>query len=626
MKRRHLGLAAAVAVAGLALIAAGLSFAKIRRMELQRMISERAPGIAKSAELDLARFGDRVLLLAANERLGSAGPSKPNQDDVYLHLEDGEGAMSVVKVDQGRKQFNIRVGDRIPIQVGSPLDTLTVHRRAVDESDGFLICARTSPRGCICGAVSLKNALAGLYTSVPLIDDYEVRNPGGETLYRSALFRPDAKEFTASAPITVDSQVYQLTIQAGDQARAAFAIDLGYWFALVSAVAILVIGWLIHKNHTSALSQLALVDEVGRGREARTELIRSSLRNIADSIGTMLWFASETGKVELFGPWSDVAGIPQDASTFDETTSNVQDRNSVFEGLKAAMRTRSHWSAVIVRDVDGELRTFQGTASPLYDGDGVFLGFTGVSLNITDVLKAQTQVISAEAYRASQTSYLRHLAKEISGPATHIHSAMSLLSKRLAGMGDAEDHRLLNLAAGEAKRLSDIVRCSIELMNLRAAVVRDELSPHRLAELVRSAVKAAEADTGVVGRIHVAEIPEDLTVQAHDRSTCRIIEIILANAILYSGPDVQVRVEAVVSSAGVSLDIIDNGPGVDADELRNLGEPFFRGMSSAGTQGQGLGIPIALELARHTRAAISFRKPPPPSGGGLMVVIGFPKE
>jgi two-component system sensor histidine kinase PilS (NtrC family) len=66
----------------------------------------------------------------------------------------------------------------------------------------------------------------------------------------------------------------------------------------------------------------------------------------------------------------------------------------------------------------------------------------------------------------------------------------------------------------------------------------------------------------------------------------------------------------------VSLEVIDSGPGIDADTAEKMFEPFFTTSES----GTGLGLYIARELCELNQARLSYRANP---GGGSRFRIQF---
>ena len=71
-----------------------------------------------------------------------------------------------------------------------------------------------------------------------------------------------------------------------------------------------------------------------------------------------------------------------------------------------------------------------------------------------------------------------------------------------------------------------------------------------------------------------------------------VFQILISNALYYSGrPDPVVIIEAEETDSGmVRFSITDNGPGIPEDEMEDVFSPFFRGASSTGVVGSGIGL------------------------------------
>ena len=69
----------------------------------------------------------------------------------------------------------------------------------------------------------------------------------------------------------------------------------------------------------------------------------------------------------------------------------------------------------------------------------------------------------------------------------------------------------------------------------------------------------------------------------------RAIENVLRNAIRYSSEHSQVIVEAALDTKLVTLSIRDHGPGVPAELLTRIFDPFFRGEENGSASGSGSG-------------------------------------
>ena len=103
----------------------------------------------------------------------------------------------------------------------------------------------------------------------------------------------------------------------------------------------------------------------------------------------------------------------------------------------------------------------------------------------------------------------------------------------------------------------------------------------------------------------------------------QVINNILLNALRYvpSGGHVHLVVEP--ESEGIRTCVIDNGPGVPADQLPRLFDRFWRGepSRSRATGGSGLGLTIARQIIEVHGGRIWAEETP---GGGLTLCFWLP--
>ena len=80
----------------------------------------------------------------------------------------------------------------------------------------------------------------------------------------------------------------------------------------------------------------------------------------------------------------------------------------------------------------------------------------------------------------------------------------------------------------------------------------------------------------------------------------RLIGNLVDNALAYGAPPIEVRTSA--KPGEVVLEVCDRGPGIDADDVERLKQPFTRATDSRarsdGIAGAGLGLAIVDRIAR----------------------------
>jgi len=80
-------------------------------------------------------------------------------------------------------------------------------------------------------------------------------------------------------------------------------------------------------------------------------------------------------------------------------------------------------------------------------------------------------------------------------------------------------------------------------------------------------------------------------------------------------------VSAARAAGTIEVTIRDTGPGVPADQLPHLFDRFYRGDASRSSEGSGLGLPIALQVAEAHGGTIAIAGA---EGPGTTVSVTLP--
>ena len=114
----------------------------------------------------------------------------------------------------------------------------------------------------------------------------------------------------------------------------------------------------------------------------------------------------------------------------------------------------------------------------------------------------------------------------------------------------------------------------------------------------------------------ICDIPADLPIVQIDAYRIRqVLGNLLNNAFQHTPPGTQVVLRAAATADQVTISVIDNGPGIPADELAHLFERFYRadrarhrtGHGDGHEQGSGLGLSIAYQLALLHHGTLSVQ-------------------
>jgi two-component system, OmpR family, sensor histidine kinase KdpD len=210
-----------------------------------------------------------------------------------------------------------------------------------------------------------------------------------------------------------------------------------------------------------------------------------------------------------------------------------------------------------------------------------------------DQTRLERDSLEAEALRRSdlvKTALLRAVSHDLRSPLTGISTAIGALRNTTLHLSDADRDELLETIEVDTDRLSRLVSDLLELSRLEAGGAAPERELWSLDDLAREAVESlgARDRVDIVGEAPLVDV-DAVQVQ-------RVIANLIENALRFSPPHAHVVVRITATRKEAIVRVVDQGPGVPADELERVFEPFYRRTGDA-TSGAGLGLAIARGFA-----------------------------
>ena len=169
-----------------------------------------------------------------------------------------------------------------------------------------------------------------------------------------------------------------------------------------------------------------------------------------------------------------------------------------------------------------------------------------------------------------------------------------------------------------------LIRMTGDLLVL--ARTNDPLAPSDRVPSDLSVIVSESLADRIEGNGHIAierDLEPDLPVEVDPGEIERIVRNLVDNAVRYGGPAGRVRVRTWRQDGEVTLEVRDDGPGIAADELDRIFEPFYRSARTApDREGSGLGLSIASDLAERNGGRLSVTSSP---GNGSAFRLTLPR-
>lgn len=201
------------------------------------------------------------------------------------------------------------------------------------------------------------------------------------------------------------------------------------------------------------------------------------------------------------------------------------------------------------------------------------------------------------------------VAHEVRNPLQVTRGFLQLLS----GKTGTKEQEYLNLALTELDRASEIITDFLtfakpELDEIQALDVADELR-HIEGILMPMATMHG-------GAIEL-DVNSDLRIQGNSSKFKQAFVNIIKNSIEAFTEKGLIRIEAYERESRVIIRIEDNGIGMDEEELKRLGEPYF----SNKTKGTGLGLMVTFRIIEVMQGKLHIASK---KGVGTEIIVSFP--
>ena len=220
-------------------------------------------------------------------------------------------------------------------------------------------------------------------------------------------------------------------------------------------------------------------------------------------------------------------------------------------------------------------------------------------------------------------SFIGMVSHELRTPLNNILGWVQIIQNNRS-LSDQVRHGV-DVIRANAENQALIVNDLLDFSRIMQGKLQIELERLCLTHLIREVVESLKPTLAIKSQSIVAVLEEDLFVMGDADRIKQVYWNLLHNAIKFSGS--QARIEVVAKDDGFQIytEVIDQGEGIEKDQLNLVFQKFYQTQSGSQRRHKGLGLGLAIvkSIVDHHAGEIgAFSEG---SGKGAKFVVTFPK-
>ncbi|MCX5691801.1 MAG: PAS domain S-box protein, partial [Planctomycetota bacterium] len=338
-------------------------------------------------------------------------------------------------------------------------------------------------------------------------------------------------------------------------------------------------------------------------------------RMLADSAPMLVWTSGSDAKCDYFSrSWLDFTGRSTAMEIGDGWAQGVHpdDLARCMQTYLEAFAARHPFEMEYrLRRHDGVYRTLLDRGVPRLSNDGIFDGFVGACVDVTELHEAQQR---AEAANKAKSEFLANMSHEIRTPLTAILGFADLLRDD-GDLALAPQRRVhaIDTIKNAGTHLLTIINDILDLSKIEA----DRMSTERVETPLGSILRDIETlmrqrahDKGIAMET-ILESPVPNRIISDPTRLRQILMNLTGNAVKFTSKgQVTVRVASLgpATTRRLRIDVTDTGPGMTPEQSQTLFQAFMQadGTVTRKFGGTGLGLMISRRLAGLMGGTVSL--------------------
>ncbi len=224
----------------------------------------------------------------------------------------------------------------------------------------------------------------------------------------------------------------------------------------------------------------------------------------------------------------------------------------------------------------------------------------------------------------AKTTFLRTMSHELKTPLNAIIGFSDLLKSapdHFSGAQVGEYAELIHRAGGNLLTMLNQILDLTKIAAGRFALNRTAVTVRGLLDGAHDAIGEKAEEKSI--QLSIAECPPELTVDGDEVALATMVNQLAQNAVTFTQNGGTVHLSAEAADGRVRIRLEDNGPGVPAEDLARIRQPFEHGGSgnTSHAGGGGLGLPLVQALCEQHGGTLHLESA---QGEGFTATLDLP--
>ena len=403
-------------------------------------------------------------------------------------------------------------------------------------------------------------------------------------------------------------------------------LDLEFRLKLKSGLKnVRVIADLLYDNEKKPLVAIATMLDISEDKKLLYQVQESEERFkvVADSAPVTIWITDKNDRCTYINrTWLEYTGSSLDECLNDGWLKFVhpEDKRRAMQTFLTAAEERKEFELeYMIKNKNGSFGWFMNRAHPMSDKDGNFAGFVGCTIDITERKEFSNKLEELISERTGELKtsndellklnmnleeYAHITSHDLQEPIRKIRTFNSMLKSKIKDNEPAE--RLAEKIENSAARMTSLIKDVLEYsevsnsenkfkqVDLNSMLEKIEQDLELLISENRAQVNSVDLGTLIAVPAQIYQLLSNLIKNGIKFNTKN--PIINITGSIVKGKELKTTFKADARKRYKKIEIIDNGIGIEEDQVEQIFRPFKRLHSKDAYVGTGIGLALCKRI------------------------------